>query len=202
MTQKERMVCGELYLASDPELCREREKNQKLLRKFNKLLPAQREKRYQFIKKIFFSTGKCCSVYPPFFCDYGKNICVGDFFAANVRCLILDVAKVTIGNHVMLGPGVSLLTAGHPENYILRNAGYGYGKPITIEDNVWIGANVTVNPGVRIGANTIIGSGSVVTHDIPSNVIAAGNPCKIIRNISSDDKCQIEEGRFNDDIDS
>ena len=124
----------------------------------------------------------------PFYCDYGKNIHVGDYFYANFNCVILDVGRVIIGHHVKIGPNVSLYTAGHPIHPDSRNSGYEYGIGITIGDNVWIGGNVVVNPGVHIGNNVVIGSGSVVTKDIPDHVVAAGNPCKVIREITEKDR--------------
>lgn len=178
------MLSGRLYLPQDLQLRRDRMRTQKLLRRFKKLLPSQKSKRYTLIKKLFSRTGASCSVYPPFHCDYGYNIRVGNNFFANVNCVILDVGIVNIGNNAMLGPGVMSLVASHPENVSLRNRGYGLGLPITIEDGVWVGAHAIINPEVHIGCNSIIGAGSVVTHSIPANVIAAGNPCKIIRTIS------------------
>ncbi len=124
----------------------------------------------------------------PFHCDYGKNIEVGDFFFVNYNCVILDVGKVTIGNNVQFAPNVSLYTAGHPIHPDSRNSGYEYGIGITIGNNVWLGGNVVVNPGVHIGNNVVVGSGSVVTKDIPDNVVAVGNPCRIIRKITEEDR--------------
>lgn len=183
MTEKEKMLSGQLYLANDLQLRAERVHNQRLIRRYNKLLPHQSDTRYRQIKKIFSKVGSNCSVYPPFYCDYGYNIQVGDNFFANRNCTILDVAPIFIGNNVMLGPGVMIIAALHPVDCSLRNLGYGLGLPVTIGDNVWIGAGSIINPGVKIGDNTVIGSGSVVTHDISSNVLAAGNPCKAIRSI-------------------
>lgn len=183
MKEKERMLAGQLYLSSDTQLTRDRRRTQKILRRFNKLIPAQTAKREKIIRKLLRNVGIACSVYPPFYCDYGYNIEIGDYFFANRNCTILDVGTVAIGNHVMLGPGVMIVTAHHPIDPTLRNKGYGLGTEIRIDDNVWIGAHVIITPGVQIGCNTIIGAGSVVTHSIPSNVIAAGNPCKIIRSI-------------------
>lgn len=187
MNEKKRMVSGALYLSSDKKLKAERKKTQKLLRQFNKLLPYQNYKRYKLIHKIFRNAGKKCSVYPPFYCDYGYNIQVGNYFFSNINCVILDITTVTIGNHVMLGPNVTIITATHPTDSRLRNQGFGFGRSVIIGDNVWIGANAIVNPGVQIGNNTIIGSGSVVTGTIPPNVVAAGNPCKILYSIANHD---------------
>ena len=124
----------------------------------------------------------------PFRCDYGKNIEVGNNFFANYNCVILDVAKVTIGENVMFAPNVSIYTAGHPIHPESRNSGYEYGIPVTIGNNVWVGGNVVITPGVTIGNNVVIGAGSVVTKDIPDNVIAVGNPCRVIREITEEDR--------------
>ena len=125
---------------------------------------------------------------PPIHFDYGKNTEVGENFFANFNTVILDVAKVTIGNNVMFAPNVSIYTAGHPVHPDSRNSGYEYGIPVTIGDNVWIGGSSTVLPGVTIGNNVVIGAGSVVTKDVPDNVIAAGNPCRVIRTITEEDR--------------
>lgn len=127
-------------------------------------------------------------ITPPFFCDYGSNIEVGKNFFANFNCTIIDVAKVKIGNNCLLAPNVSIYTAGHPIHPETRNSAYEYGKEVTIGNNVWIGGNAVVCPGVHIGNNVVIGAGSVVTKDIPDWSLAAGNPCKIIRQITEDDK--------------
>ena len=180
-SEKEHMLLGELFSPSDFQLQEERSHTQKLLKRFNRLIPTQSRQRQRLIRRLFMKTGMICSVYPPFYCDYGYNISVGEHFFANTNCFILDVTRVSIGNNVMLGPNVMILTATHPIDYKKRNKGLGLGKPVFIDDNVWIGAGAIINPGVHIGKNSIIGSGSVVTHDIPSNVIAAGNPCKVIK---------------------
>jgi acetyltransferase-like isoleucine patch superfamily enzyme len=140
------------------------------------------------IRDILGRAGVGVHIKAPFYCDYGKNIEVGDYFYANYNCVILDVGKVIIGNNVKFGPNVSLYTAGHPIHPDSRNSGYEYGIGITIGDNVWIGGSVVVNPGVRIGNNVVVGSGSVVTKDIPDNVVAVGNPCKVIREITEEDR--------------
>ena len=124
----------------------------------------------------------------PFYCDYGSNIEVGENFYANFNCTILDVAKVVIGKNVMFAPNVSIYTAGHPIHPDSRNSGYEYGIGVTIGNNVWVGGNATINPGVHIGDNVVIGAGSVVTKDIEANSIAVGNPCKVLRKITEEDK--------------
>lgn len=127
-------------------------------------------------------------INPPFYCDYGSHIEVGKNFFANYNCTILDVAKVKIGDNCQFAPNVSIYTAGHPVHPDTRNSGYEYGKAVTIGHNVWIGGSTVICPGVTIGNNVVIGAGSVVTKDIPDMVIAAGNPCKVIRNITEDDR--------------
>lgn len=138
--------------------------------------------------KIIGKSGKNLAINQPFYCDYGTHITVGDNFFANYNCMILDVAQVTIGNNVLLAPNVAIYTAGHPLHPQARNSMYEYGVPVTIGDNVWIGGNVVITPGVTIGDNTVIGAGSVVTKSIPANVVAAGNPCRVIREITEADK--------------
>jgi maltose O-acetyltransferase len=125
-------------------------------------------------------------INPPFYCDYGAHIKVGKNFFANYNCTIIDVATVTIGDYCQMAPNVAIYTAGHPVYPTVRNSAYEYGKAITIGDNVWIGGNVCVMPGVTIGSNVVIGAGSVVVHDIPSNSLAVGNPCHVIREIAQD----------------
>jgi maltose O-acetyltransferase len=127
-------------------------------------------------------------INPPFFCDYGSHIEVGKNFFANYNCTILDVARVKIGDNCLLGPNVAIYTAGHPIHPETRNSGYEYGKEVTIGDNVWVGGNSVVCPGVHIGSNVVIGAGSVVTRDIPDWSLAAGNPCRVIRQITEDDR--------------
>lgn len=168
---------------SDKQLARRRISVQKKLRRYNRLMPGESSKRKSLIRRVIPDIGENCSVYPPFFCDYGCNIHIGDNFFANVGCVILDTFPITIGDNVMIGPHTVISTAGHPIDPATRNSGVIHGKLIIIQDNVWIGANCTINPGVTIGKNSIIGSGSVVVHDIPPNVVAAGNPCRYIKSI-------------------
>lgn len=139
------------------------------------------------IRGILGKTGKNPMILPPFHCDYGTNIEVGDNFFANYNFTVLDVAKVTIGDNVFVAPNVSIYTAGHPIHPKARNSMYEYGISVTIGSDCWIGGNVVICPGVNIGSGTVIGAGSVVTHDIPANVVAAGNPCRVIRQITDED---------------
>lgn len=188
MNQKERMLAGLPYKAWLAGLEEERLECRKKVYEFNNCKPDEQEKMITLIKNLFGKTGEQVFVEPPFRCDYGSNIEVGNNFYANFNCTILDVGKVKIGNNVMFAPNVSVLTAGHPLHPESRNSGYEYGIGVTIGDNVWIGGNVVINPGVHIGNNVVIGSGSVVTKDIPDNMIAVGNPCRVIREITEEDK--------------
>ena len=140
-------------------------------------------------------------INPPFYCDYGSHIEVGKNFFANYNCTIIDVAKVKIGDNCQMAPNVAIYTAGHPLHPVARNSMYEYGISVTIGDNVWIGGNTVIMPGVHIGSNTVIGAGSVVTKDIPDNVCAAGNPCKVIREITEEDRpYYYKKQRFDDEI--
>lgn len=188
MNQKERMLAQLPYKAWLDGLPEERMECKKKIFAYNQLTPDQEEERGRLLSQIIGKIGKGIHVESPFRCDYGTNIEVGDNFYSNYNLTILDVAKVTIGNNVMLAPNVSIFTAGHPIHPDSRNSGYEYGIEISIGNNVWIGGNVVINPGVHIGNNVVIGSGSVVTKDIPDNYIAAGNPCRLIRKITQEDK--------------
>ena len=187
-TEKEKMLAQKPYIASDPELAAERIFAQKTCFEINSTSPELLEKRNALLKKLIGSTKTKFYIEPPFHCDYGYNIPLGENFYANYNCIILDCAEVKIGDNVMLAPNVSIFTAGHPIDAEKRNQEWEYAIPVSIGDNVWIGGNTVINPGVNIGENTVIGSGSVVTRDIPANVVAAGNPCKVIREITEDDK--------------
>ena len=188
MNQKERMLAGLPYKAWLDGLREERMENKLKIHEYNLTRPDDKKKMKEIIKNILGKTGEDVCVEQPFRCDYGKNIEVGNNFFANYNCVILDVAKVTIGKNVMFAPNVSIYTAGHPIHPESRNSGYEYGIPVTIGDNVWVGGSVVINPGVKIGNNVVIGSGSVVTKDIPDNVIAVGNPCRVIREITEEDR--------------
>ena len=187
MNQKERMLAGLPYKAWLDGLREERMENKLKIHEYNLIRPDDKKKMKEMIKNILGKTGEDVCVEQPFRCDYGKNIEVGNNFFANYNCVILDVAKVTIGKNVMFAPNVSIYTAGHPIHPESRNSGYEYGIPVTIGDNVWVGGSVVINPGVKIGNNVVIGSGSVVTKDIPDNVIAVGNPCRVLREINEND---------------
>jgi len=155
---------------------------------FNNLHPSKIDERSELIKKLLGKVSRNFLIESPFQCDYGYNIFIGENFYSNYNCTILDNAKVTIGDNVMFASNVSLFTAGHPIHFEPRKAGIEYAFPITIGDNVWLGGGVIINPGITIGDNVVIGSGSVVTKDIPSNSMAVGNPCNVIRVITDEDK--------------
>lgn len=188
MNQKERMLSGLPYKAWLDNLKEEREQCKEKIYELNMLPPKDRKNIPDLLKNLFGKTGVNPWLEPPFHCDYGWNIEVGDYFFANYNLTILDVGKVTIGDNAQIAPNVSIYTAGHPLHPDSRNSGYEYGIPITIGDNVWIGGNVVILPGVTIGNNVVIGAGSVVNKDIPDNMLAAGNPCKIIREITEEDR--------------
>ncbi len=188
MNQKERMNAELPYKAWLDGLPEQRLENKKKIYEYNLLPPDEEKKINDLIHDILGIAGKNTNIEQPFHCDYGKNIQVGDNFFANYNCIILDVGKVVIGDNVMFAPNVSIYTAGHPIHPESRNTGYEYGIGITIGDNVWIGGNVVITPGVTIGNNVVIGAGSIVTKDIPDNVIAVGSPCKVIREITENDR--------------
>lgn len=183
MTEKEKMLKGLSYNSEDEELIADRNAARDYIYDFNNSRPSEQGARYTIIERLFAKIGNRILIEPPFHCDYGYNIEVGDNFYANFNCVILDVCKVTIGENVLFGPGVQVYTASHPvdpqERLTLRESG----SPVVIGDNVWLGGGVILCPGVTIGSNTTIGAGSVVVKDIPANVVAAGNPCKVIRSL-------------------
>ena len=187
------------YISNGPVLA-EQFRSKVLLNWFNRSLPFNVPKEYLIFKLLGLKHGRNTIIEPPFRFDYGSHIELGNNFYANSGCTIIDVAKVTIGDNVMFGPGVAIMTAGHPIHPAVRNTRYEYGIASTIGDNVWIGANAVVLPGVRIGDNTVIGAGSVVTKDIPSGVVAVGNPCKPIRDITDDDmQFYFKDRRFDEE---
>lgn len=188
MTQKERMLAGLLYDPSDKELKDARRQAKHLTYLYNTCDPTDYERRAALMKELIGEQAEHVWIEAPFYCDYGKNIEFGEEFYSNVNCVILDVAKVRIGDYVMFGPNVGVYTAGHPIHPENRCSGWEYGREITIGNRVWVGAGTQINPGVTIGNDVVIGSGSVVTKDIPDGVIAAGSPAKVIRSITEEDK--------------
>ena len=196
MNQIRRRDLGLLYISDDAVM-----EQQKPARQLTQRLNAIDRSDFDGIKAIvkqLFGKSENAFVNPPFYCDYGFNIEVGDNFFANYNCTILDVAKVNIGKNCLLAPNVAIYTAGHAVDPELRAAMYEYGMPVTIGDNVWIGGISVICPGVTIGDNSVIGAGSVVTKDIPSDVVAAGNPCRVIRAITERDKTYYFKDRKTD----
>ncbi len=185
MTEKEKCRQGLLYNANyDEELINERTYCKSICEEYNQTKYADFEKRSALIRKIIKATKKNFLIEQPFWCDYGYNIELGENFYSNHNLVILDCAKVIFGDNVFVGPNCSFYTAGHPVDAKQRNEGLEYAHPITVGNNVWLGGNVVVLPGISIGNNSIIGAGSIVTKDIPDNVIAVGNPCKVVREIT------------------
>ena len=182
------MLAGLPYKAWLDGLAEERLENKKRIYKYNKLPPEAEKEQDELIKEILGKTGENVHIEAPFHCDYGYNIEVGENFFANYNLTVLDVGKVRIGKNAQIAPNVSIYTAGHPIHPDSRNSGYEYGIEVTIGDNVWIGGNVCIMPGVTVGDNVVIGAGSVVTKDIPDSVIAVGNPCRVVRAITDDDR--------------
>lgn len=189
MTEREKAAAGYLYDANyDIELLEERNRCKDLCYEFNHCRPSDIKNQQKVLKKLLGHTKQVFTVTAPFWCDYGYNITIGENFYTNHNCIILDAAKVTFGDNVFIGPNCCFSTAGHPLDVEQRNRGLEIALPITVGDNVWIGASVTVLPGVTIGSNVVIGAGSVVTKDIPDGAAAVGNPCKILRKLTEEDK--------------
>ena len=187
MTEREKMLAGKLYTFTGEELQNLNRRAQRLTRQFNQSTEEEQELRVTLLKQLFAHTGEHIRVEPNLHCDYGCHISVGEHFFANYDCTILDVCRVTIGDNVMFAPRVSLYTAAHPIDAQVRAAHLEFGSPITIGNDVWIGGNTVVLPGVTIGSDVVIGAGSVVTRDIPDHVVAAGNPCCVLREITEED---------------
>lgn len=187
LTEKEKMLAGMLYDADhDEELVQDRIRAKDLCYDFNQLRPTRVEEQKEVMKKLLGKTEGAFQIIQPFWCDYGYNIEIGKNFFANHNLVILDCTKVKFGDNVMIAPNCGFYTAGHPLDAERRNQGLEYAYPITVGDNVWIGAGVHVMPGVTIGNNVVIGGGSVVVKDIPDNVVAVGNPAKVIKTLDAE----------------
>ncbi|MDE7070705.1 MAG: sugar O-acetyltransferase [Clostridia bacterium] len=189
MTIKEKMHGAQLYFPSDPQIAKEQTKCLDRLYDFNHTRPTESEKRRQMLKEMFAEIGENCYIEPPFHSNFGGKHChFGNDVYANFNLTMVDDTHIYVGDNTMFGPNVVLATAGHPILPQLRELGYQYNAPIHIGKNCWLGAGVIVLPGITIGENTVIGAGSVVTKDMPSNVVAVGNPCKVLREINEKDK--------------
>jgi maltose O-acetyltransferase len=184
MTEKEKMLAGERYSAIDAQLLKKLAVTREAIHDYNMVRPSENRKKLELLKSLFGYIGDDnIIINQPFYCDYGKHISVGKRFFANFNFTVLDEARVTIGDDCFIGPNVSIYTACHSTDPVERNSRMEWAKPVIIGNNVWIGGSVTILPGITIGDNVTIGAGSVVTHDIPSNTIAVGNPCKVIKSI-------------------
>ena len=181
-TEKEKMLAGELYDPLDPELCRERQHCRELCKRLNDSHEQQQEERRRILTQLFGAETDAW-VQPPFFCDYGTNIRLGSKVFFNFNCVVLDVTQVTIGSNVLFGPSVQVYTATHPLEADKRRQWLEFAKPVTIGSDVWVGGGAIICPGVSIGERSVIGAGSVVTRNVPAGVLAAGNPCKVIRSL-------------------
>ena len=183
MTERQKMLIGDLYNPLDSELVSARERARDLCQALNATREAEQEVRRRILSELFGKGGETVIMQPPFYCDYGSNIELGERVFFNFNCVVLDVCPVRIGDFTLFGPAVQILTPMHPYNASLRRE-QEFGKPVEIGSDVWVGGGALILPGVRIGSRTIIGAGSVVTRDIPDGVLAAGNPCRVIREIT------------------
>jgi maltose O-acetyltransferase len=186
MTEKEKMLSSALYHPMDPELIADRASIKRIIHRFNTMEPDLVRERHDLIRPWLASPTEHFHIEPPFHCDYGYNISIGENSYINYNLTVLDCGKVTIGKNAFIGPNVSIYTPNHTIDANLRNSGVETAFPVTIGDNVWLGGSVTILPGVTIGDNVVIGAGSVVTKDIPSHSVAVGNPCRVVKKLSSD----------------
>jgi len=182
-SEREKMVRGELYLASDPELVAGRVRARRLWARYNASDPADAAGRLALLRELLGRVDETVAIEPPFYCDYGSQIAFGSSVFVNFGAVFLDPAPITIGDHAQLGPGVQLLTADHPREAAVRLAGPELGRPIHLGARTWLGGGVIVCPGVTVGPDTVVGAGSVVTRNLPAGVVAAGNPCRVIRTL-------------------
>ena len=185
MTEREKMLAGDLYDPFDPELVASRERARDLCQTLNTTRESEQQRRRRILGELFGSGGQTVWMQPPFFCDYGTNIELGDRVFFNFNCIVLDVCRVRIGDYTLIGPAVQIYTAMHPLDAAQRRH-TEFGKPVEIGSDVWIGGGAVVLPGVRIGSGAVIGAGSVVTRDVPDGVFAAGNPCRVIRHLEEE----------------
>ncbi len=189
MAMKDKLHTGQLYLPGDPEIMEDQIKRLDRLYEFNHTRPSEQEKRQAMMKEMFAQVGENCYIESPFYSNMGGgHVHLGNGVYMNFGCTLVDDTHIYIGDHTMFGPNVVVATAGHPILPELRQQAYQYNAPVHIGNNCWLGAGVIILPGVTIGDNTVIGAGSVVTKDIPSNVVAVGNPCKVLREINNRDR--------------
>ena len=188
MDIREKMRKGLIYIDNHEELIKERLNGKELVYDYNNTRPSEEEKRIEILHKLFGHAGENIWIEPPLRVAYGKNVHIGNNFYANFNLVLVDDIEIFIGNNVMIAPNVTITVTGHPIHPTLRKKGDQFSFPVKIEDDVWIGSNVVILPGVTIGRNSVIGAGSIVTKDIPENVVAVGNPCKVLREITDRDK--------------
>ena len=184
-TEKERMLAGEPYDPLDPQLAAERRRARLLFKALNDTRDDQPEERARLIRELIPAAGAGVLVEPPFYCDYGTNITLGERVFFNFNCVVLDAAPVRVGSGVLFGPAVQIYAATHPLGAAGRRTGLEAGRPVEVGDDVWVGGGAILCPGVRVGARSVVGAGSVVTRDIPAGVFAAGNPCRVIRELGA-----------------
>lgn len=198
MTERERMSSGEPFFTGDRQLMQDKCLARTLSEEYNRTSEAESERRLELLHRLFGSVGDGIFIKPPFHCDYGYNISVGDNFFANFDCVFLDAAPIRIGNNCMIGPKTCIYAIGHPLDPAERRRGIGLPDPVTVGNDVWIGGGVTILPGVTIGDGSVIGAGSVVTHDVPPHTLVAGNPARIIRELSVSDESETSDVRSSD----
>ena len=184
LTEREKMLAGELYDPHDTELVRARARARDLCQDLNATREAEQEARRLILRALLAAGGDTVWIQPPFYCDYGSNIVLGKQVFFNFNCVVLDVCQVTVGDFTLFGPAVQIYTATHPMDAELRRT-RELGQPVTVGHDVWVGGGAILCPGVTIGARSVIGAGSVVTRDIPAGVVAVGNPCRVIREIDA-----------------
>lgn len=181
-TEQQKMLAGELYNALDPELVRARERARDLCQLLNASRESEQENRRRLLTELLAAGGDSAWIQPPFYCDYGSNIYLGQKVYFNFNCVVLDVCEVRVGDYTLFGPAVQIYAAGHPISPALRRS-VEFGKPVVVGSDVWVGGGAIICPGVTIGSRSVIGAGSVVTRDIPEGVVAVGNPCRVLREI-------------------